>query len=373
MKRNRRLLAIFAVLGLVIAACGNGDAEETTTTAAPSDTTVPDETTTTEAPDDTTTTEAVAMDVLVGMAFDIGGRGDLSFNDSAAEGLDRAIAEFGIESEELEPTGGGEDRDENLQLLADFGSDLVIAVGFAFTDGVASVAPLFPDVNFGLVDAVVEEPNVASLLFAEEQGSALVGCVAGLMTETGTVGFIGGVNIDLIHKFEAGFNFGAEYCNPDVTIQGRYLTEPPDFSGFADSALGREAAVALFDAGADIIYHAAGGAGAGLFEEAAARRAGGDDGIWAIGVDSDQYFTVPTELQDVVLTSMLKRVDVAVYETIRSVVDGTFAGGIHRFDLAAEGVGYSTSGDFIPADVITEVEALREAIIAGDVEVPETP
>ncbi len=372
MKRYLRSLAILAVLGLVLAACGNGDAEDTTTTA-PVGTTVPDETTTTEATDDTTTTEAMEADVLVGMAFDIGGRGDLSFNDSAAEGLDQAIADFGIDSEELEPTGGGEDRDENLQLLAEFGSDLVIAVGFAFTDGVAAVAPQFPDVTFGLVDAVVEEPNVASLLFAEEQGSALVGCVAGLMTETGTVGFIGGVNIDLIHKFEAGFNFGAEYCNPDVTIQGRYLTEPPDFSGFADSALGRESAVALFDAGADIIYHAAGGAGAGLFEEAAARRAAGDDGIWAIGVDSDQYLTVPAELQDVVLTSMLKRVDVAVYETIKSVVEGTFSGGIQVFDLAAEGVGYSTSGDFIPADVITEVETLREAIIAGEVEVPVTP
>lgn len=359
MRQTMRYLAVLGAFALVVAACGEAEPD------APPETPAPD---TTEAPE-----PSPGEDVLIGLAFDIGGRGDLSFNDSAAEGLDQAIADFGIQSEELEPTGAGEDRDENLQLLAEFGSDLVLAIGFAFTDGVAAVAPLFPDAGFGLVDAVVDEPNVASLLFAEEQGSALVGCIAGLMTQTGTVGFIGGVNIDLIHKFEAGFNFGAEYCNPDVTIQGRYLTEPPDFSGFADSALGREAAVALYDGGADIIYHAAGGAGAGLFEEAAARRTAGDENIWAIGVDSDQYLTVPAELQDVVLSSMLKRVDVAVYETIRSVVDGTFAGGIHVYDLEADGVGYSTSGGFIPDDVIGEVEALRSAIIAGEVQVPDTP
>jgi basic membrane protein A len=342
--RKTRLIALLAVLALVASACGGGEG----------------------AGDE-------GADVLVGLAYDIGGRGDKSFNDSAAAGLDRAKEDFGIEAQELEPTAGGENREENLQLLAEAGADLIFAIGFAFADGVANVAPNFPDTSFGIVDAVVDLPNVASLVFAEEQGSALVGCIAGLMTESGTVGFIGGVNIDLIQKFEAGYIFGAQHCNPDVQVESRYLTEPPDFSGFSDPAKGREAAAALYDAGADIVYHAAGGSGAGLFEEAAARRAAGGQNIWAIGVDSDQYNTVSEDLRDVILTSMLKRVDVAVYNTIEAFVNGEFNAGVNVFDLSVDGVGYSTSGGFIPQDVIDSVEELKSQIVAGEVTVPTAP
>jgi basic membrane protein A len=372
----KRLIALVAVLALVLAACGGDEGEETTTTAAETTTTAA-ETTTTAGGEETTTTTTEAppsgSDVLVGLAFDIGGRGDKSFNDSAATGLDQAVTDFGIQSEELEPSGGGENREENLQLLSEFGADLIFAIGFAFADGVTNVAPNFPDTSYAIVDSVVDLPNVASLVFAEEQGSALVGCIASLMTQTGKIGFIGGVNVDLIQKFDAGYAFGAEQCNPDVEIEKRYLTEPPDFSGFSDPAKGKEAAVAIYDAGADIVYHAAGGSGQGLFEEAAARRADGEEGIWAIGVDSDQYLTVDPSIQDVILTSMLKRVNVAVYETISDFVNGTFSTGVRVFDLAADGVGYSTSGGFIPDDVITRTEELKASIVAGDLEVPTVP
>lgn len=368
-------LKLFALVGLfavAAAACGGGGGA-TTTTAAQTTTTEAGGATTTTAAETTTTAAPAGAGVVVGLAYDIGGRGDKSFNDSAAAGLDRAKADFGVDAQELEPTAGGENREENLQLLSEAGANPIFAIGFAFADGVANVAPNFPDTSYGIVDAVVDLPNVASLVFAEEQGSALVGCIAGLMTQTGTVGFIGGVNIDLIKKFEAGYIFGAKYCNPDVQVESRYLSEPPDFSGFNDPAKGREAAAALYDAGADIVYHAAGGSGAGLFEEASARRAAGGENIWAIGVDSDQYNAVSEEVRDVILTSMLKRVDVAVYNTIKAFVEGNFNAGVNVFDLSVDGVGYSTSGGFIPDDVITQVEDLKAKIVSGEVTVPTTP
>jgi basic membrane protein A and related proteins len=370
------VIAAIAIIVGIVALTGGDDTtttttEATTTTAAETTTTAGEETTTTAG--ETTTTEPTSgADVLVGLAYDIGGRGDLSFNDSAAAGLDQAVADFGIQAQELEPDEGGENRQENLQLLSEAGANLIFAIGFAFSDGVAAVAPNFPDSAYGIVDSVVDQPNVASLIFAEEQGSALVGCIAALTTETGTIGFIGGVDIDLIKKFEAGYIFGAEQCNPEVQVVSRYLTQPPDFSGFSDPAKGREAAVALYDAGADVVYHAAGGSGIGLFQEAASRKAA-DPTIWAIGVDSDQFQTAGPDLQGSILTSMLKRVDVAVYETIKTYLETGSASGIRVFDLAADGVGYSTSGDFIAPEVITAAEELKAAIIAGDVTVPQAP
>jgi basic membrane protein A len=309
--------------------------------------------------------------IKVGMAYDIGGRGDQSFNDSAAAGLDRAVTDYGIESQELEPTAGGENREENLRLLAESGFDLVFAIGFAFQGSVAAAAPDFPETAFGLIDEVVEEPNVASLVFAEHEGSALVGAAAALKSQTGIIGFIGGVNIGLINKFEAGYKFGAEQINPDIEILVQYLTEPPDFSGFGDPAKGKEAGLAMYEQGADVVYHAAGGSGGGLFE--AAKEVSEDTGskVWAIGVDSDQYNTAGDEVKDYILTSMLKRVDVAVYKTITNFVESGQQSGITVFDLSADGVGYSTSGGFVD-DIAEQIDELRVKIIAGDLVVPET-
>lgn len=357
LKRRGLILALMVVLALVAAACSS-DSEETTTTAG-------------ETGDTTTTSEAMMSDAAVGMAYDIGGRGDQSFNDSAAEGLDRAVADYGITPTELEPNAGGENREENLRLLAEAGNELVFAVGFAFADSLTAAAPDFADTNFAIIDAVVDAPNVASLLFAEEQGSALVGAAAALKSETGKIGFIGGVDVDLIKKFEAGYVFGAQQINPDIEVLVQYLTSVPDFSGFADPAKGKEAGTAMYEDGADVVFHAAGGSGAGLFE-AAKEYSEANTHVWAIGVDSDQYNQVSDDLKPYILTSMIKRVDVAVYATISSFVSDGQQSGVLSFDLGADGVGYSTSGGYID-DITDQLDEMRASIIAGDVEVPTTP
>ncbi|MCJ7781617.1 MAG: BMP family ABC transporter substrate-binding protein, partial [Acidimicrobiia bacterium] len=309
--------------------------------------------------------------IRVGMAYDIGGRGDQSFNDSAAAGLDRAVTDYGVESQELEPTAGGENREENLRLLAESGFDLNFAIGFAFAEAVTATAADYPDTNFAIVDSVVDLPNVASLVFAEHEGSALVGAAAALKSQTGIIGFIGGVIIGLINKFEAGYRFGAEQINPDIEILVQYLTEPPDFSGFGDPAKGKEAGLAMYEQGADVVYHAAGGSGGGLFEAAKEVSTASGSKVWAIGVDSDQYLTAGTEVQDYILTSMLKRVDVAVYKTITNFVESGQQSGVLVFDLSVDGVGYSNSGGFVD-DIKDQLDALRDQIIAGELVVPET-
>ena len=173
-----------------------------------------------------------------------------------------------------------------------------------------------PDTSFAIIDSVVDLPNVASLVFAENEGSFLVGAAAALKSQTGTIGFIGGVENDLIKKFEAGYVAGAQAVNPDIEVLANYISQPPDFSGFNDPAKGKEIAAAQYEAGADVVYSAAGGSGLGAFEAAAEAGAPGE--VWAIGVDSDQYELVSPELQPYILTSMLKKVDVATYETIKA-------------------------------------------------------
>lgn len=372
-------VAAVALIAIIIFAVNSGDddgeASETTTTEAMETTTTDgsEETTTTEAPEETTTTEAPAEAVMVGMAYDIGGRGDKSFNDSAAAGLDRAVADFGIEAQELEPAAGGENREENLRLLAESGHELTFAVGFAFGDAVAAASADFADTNFAIIDSVVDAPNVASLVFAEEQGSALVGAAAALKSETGKIGFIGGVaGLGLIEKFEAGFVFGAQQINPDIEIVVQYLTEFPDFAGFTDPAKGKEAGLAMYEGGADVVYHAAGGSGAGLFEAAKETSEASGSQVWAIGVDSDQYQTAGDELAPYILTSMLKRVDNAVYNTIEAYLASGTQSGVVVFDLSVDGVGYSTSGGFVD-DIVGELEDLKAKIVSGELVVPTEP
>jgi basic membrane protein A and related proteins len=321
-------------------------------------------------------TEPTEESVSVGLAYDLGGRGDQSFNDAAAAGLDQASEEIGIDADELEPDEGGENREELLQLLCDQGKQLIIAVGFLYSESVGTVAENCPDSTFGIVDDATNDlPNVANLVFAEEQGSFLVGAAAALTTETNHVGFIGGVNIELIHKFEAGFTAGVHQIDPSITVDVAYLTEPPNFDGFNDPARGKEVAAGMYADGADVIYAAAGGSGGGVFEAAVeARESEGNDNIWAIGVDSDQYNTADPAVRDVILTSMLKRVDVAVYNTIEAFANGDEVGGQTTvFDLSVDGVGYATSGDFLSEDTISQLEDLKAQIVAGDIEVPTTP
>jgi basic membrane protein A len=377
MKRRGAFFALLLVLALVAAACSSSDSDSdstTTTAAAATETTVAAATTTAAAATTTTVAESMAGEgVTVGMAYDIGGRGDKSFNDSAAAGLDKAKADFGIEANELEPSGGGENREENLRLLAETGLDPVFGVGFAFADGVAAAAADFPDTSFAIVDEIVDLPNVASLVFAEHEGSALVGAAAALKTQTNTIGFVGGVaGLGLIEKFQAGYEAGAKEVNPDVTVLVQYLTEFPDFAGFGDPAKGREAALAMYEEGADIVYQAAGGSGSGVFEAAKETSETTGTKVWAIGVDSDQYLTAGEDVQEYILTSMLKRVDTAVYSTINNFVTDGQQSGVVVFDLSADGVGYSTSGGFVD-DIVDQLDALRESIIKGDVVIPDAP
>lgn len=305
------------------------------------------------------------IDTKVGMAFDVGGRGDQSFNDSAAKGLDKAECELGFEVQTAEAQDGEAEsaREGRLQQLVDAGYNPVIAVGFAYSPAVAKVAKANPDVNFAIVDDGVEGDNIANLLFAEEQGSFLVGAAAALKTKSDNIGFVGGVETPLIKKFEVGYEAGAKAVNPDIEIQSRYLTQPPDFSGFGDPAKGKTAAEGMFDKGADIVYHAAGGSGAGVFE--AAKDANGK----AIGVDSDQALTADPSVRDVILTSMLKNIDVAVFSYLQGVADGKTPTGPTVYDLKVDGVGYSKTGGQVD-DIASKLDEYKKQIVDGSITVP---
>ncbi len=315
---------------------------------------------------------AAGEPVDIGLVYDIGGRGDQSFNDAAAAGLDRAATELGIEFSEASANEDGTNREELLALQASEGADLVIGVGFLFGEPMANVASEFPDTSFAIVDSVVDAPNVAGLIFAEEQGSFLVGAAAALKTESKTVGFIGGVNIPLIHAFEAGFLAGVQAVDPSIEVISQYVTEPPDFGGFNDPAAGRVVAQSMFEQGADVVYHAAGGTGGGLFQAAKDYSEANDTHVWAIGVDSDQYLTAGEEFQPYMLTSMLKRVDVAVFNTIQAVQSGTFSAGPQVFDLSVDGVGYSTSGGHVD-DIASQLDEMKQSIVSGEIVVSRDP
>lgn len=310
-------------------------------------------------------------DYKVGLAYDVGGRGDQSFNDAAAKGLDEAKEEFGFESKELEASNGETEaqKAERLRLLASGGYNPIIAVGFAYATATKTVAAEFPDTSFAIIDdSSFTADNVANLVFAEEQGSFLVGTIAAQASKTGNIGFIGGVNTPLLQKFEAGYTQGAKAVNPSIKVQVKYLTQPPDFSGFNDPAKGKTAAQGMLDNGADVVYAAAGGSGSGAFE--AAKAAGGP---WGIGVDSDQY-NLPSlaSVKDIILTSMIKRVDVAVYDFITSFNDGSPLTGVQTFDLAKEGVGYSTSNPAV-ADYTAKADEFQAKIISGEITVSAKP
>jgi basic membrane protein A and related proteins len=364
-------VALVAALGFTAAACGDDD-DNGTTDPVTTDPATTDPATTDPATTDPATTDPAEpgdSDLSIGLLFDITGRGDRSFNDAAAAGLDQAVEELGVTGNESTPTGDG-DRAERLQGLIDQGNDLIIGVGFLWGDAITAGAEANPDVQFAIIDSVIELPNVASLVFAEQEGSFLVGAAAALKSQTGVVGFIGGVQIDLIERFEAGFAAGARAVNPDIEVLVNYITQPPNFDGFNDPARGKEIAAAQYEAGADVVYSAAGGSGLGAFE--AAREAGAPGEVWAIGVDSDQYELVGPDLQPYILTSMLKKVDVAVFETIRALASGELTPGVVVFDAASGGVGYSTSGGFID-DITDQLEAFADQIASGEIEVPASP
>jgi basic membrane protein A len=316
----------------------------------------------------TSAASSAAPKIKVGMAYDVGGRGAQSFNDSAAAGLDKAAAEFGVDTKEAAATNGEAEsaRAERLQQLIDAGYNNIVAVGFAYANAVGKIAKENPEVKFAIVDDASEAStgaNIMNITFAENEGSFLVGAAAALKTKTGHIGFVGGVETDLIKKFEAGYVAGAKAAKPDIKIDSKYLTQPPDFSGFGDVAKGKAAAEGMYQGGADIVYHAAGGSGGGVFSAAKAA------GKLAIGVDSDQAKTAAEDVRGVIMTSMIKRVDVGVYTFIKSVKDGAFKAGNTVFDLKADGVGYATTGGMID-DIKDKLEAYKADIISGKITVP---
>lgn len=307
------------------------------------------------------------------IAYDIGGRGDQSFNDAAYAGLQKAESELKVKGAEAEPTDGeGEaDKVQRLTELARKGNNPVIGVGFAYAPAIKKVAPKFPDTTFGIIDDTsVTGPNIANLVFNEEQGSYLAGVAAAKVSKTGTVGFIGGVEVPLIKKFEAGFAQGVKDTNPNAKVLSQYLTQPPNFDGFAKPDLGKAAAQGQLDAGADVVYAAAGLAGSGAIEAASAK------GKWAIGVDSDQYNQAGlAKYKDAILTSVTKDVSDSVFDLIKSVKDGKPTTGEIRYGLDKDGVGLADSNPKYKemADVIAAVEKAKADIIAKKITVKTAP
>lgn len=304
-------------------------------------------------------------DQKVAMAFDVGGRGDQSFNDLSAKGLDAAECELGFEVQTAEAQKDEPEsaREERLQQLVDAGFGTIIAVGFIYDQSLVKVAKANPKVNFAVVDSRAKGDNIANLLFAENEGSYLVGAAAALKTKSDNIGFVGGVETPTIKKFEVGYVAGAKAVNPKIKIQTRYLTQAPDFSGFDDPPKAESAAAGMYDGGADIVYHVSGGSGSGVFD--AALDAGGK----AIGVDSDQALTADKDVRDVILTSMLKNVDVSVRDYLETVSKGEALSGLQEFDLQDGGVGYATTGGQID-DITDKLDDYKSKIIDGEIKVP---
>ncbi|WP_058867562.1 BMP family protein [Chloracidobacterium thermophilum] len=295
----------------------------------------------------------------VGLVFDIGGKDDKSFNAAAWEGAKRASQELPIVLRHAEP-GEPNNLEPCMRAFAERGYDLIIGIGFAQGPVLATVAKEYPNLHFAIVDSVVDLPNVASLVFKEHEGSFLVGMMAARASRTGKIGFVGGMDIPLIRKFATGYEEGARYVNPNITVL-------KNFVGITDAAWnnpgkGKELAKAQYEAGADVIFQAAGNSGIGVFDAAEENRK------LAIGVDANQNWVKP----GFILTSMVKRVDVAVYTIIKETLEKRFRGGIHAYGLENEGIAYALDDynrPLVSEDTLREVEAARQKIIRGDIQV----
>lgn len=324
---------------------------------------------------ETPVTEAPKSEIVIGLSTDEGGLNDKSFNQSADEGVKKAQTEFGIAYKPIE-SKKKEDYTANLESLIEEGSNLTFAIGFQMVDAVKEVAGTHTDKNFAIIDEVVDLPNVASITFKEQEGSFLMGVIAGKMTKTNKIGFIGGKEFDSIKRFEVGFAAGVKAVNPEaakglISTDGKAAGTTVKYADdFADTTKGYELGKSLYQSGCDVVYHAAGGVGIGLFKVTKELKDSGK-AVWAIGVDMDQSLTVP-EYADVILSSMMKRVDTATYEQAKAVVNNQFKGGVSIvLGLKEKGVGIAaTSNKNVPADILTLVKTYEDKIIAGDIVVP---
>lgn len=307
-------------------------------------------------------TASDASKFKIGLVTDVGGVNDKSFNESAWEALEAMNKEQGIQHQYLQ-SNQSSDYVPNLNQFVQGGYDLTWSIGFDLGDATKQVADANPDAKLAIIDSVVEAPNVESVTFSENEGSFLVGVVAGLTTKTNKIGFIGGMESPVIKRFEVGFEAGVAAVNPDaevkITYAGAY--DKPD--------IGKSLAGQLFDYGADIVFPAAGQTGNGVFNEAMARNnAGGANKMWVIGVDKDQSIEFGDE---VTLTSMIKRVDVAVKNVTQQVIDGTFEGGkVTNLTLKEDGVGLPEENPNVSQEILDKVEEYKQKIISGEITVP---
>ncbi|MER5443704.1 BMP family ABC transporter substrate-binding protein [Streptomyces sp. NPDC002790] len=305
------------------------------------------------------------------IAYDVGGKGDQSFNDSAYEGMLKAKKEFGYKTADQEPKDGESDDDKAQRLanLAKAGYNPVVGIGYAYGPAMKEASKKYPKTTFGIVDSVVEGKNVASLVFAENESSYLAGVAAAKATKSDHVGFVGGVDNELINKFEAGFEQGVADTKKGVDIEVQYLDEDPA-KGFASPDLGRAAAEKQMEDGADVIYHAAGLSGQGVIKAAAEQK------TWVIGVDSDQYKQKTlAKYKDYILTSALKEVGESVYSLAKSVEDGKPLTGVQTFDLKVDGVGASESNPKFKeiAGLSDAVAKAKKGIVDGSIKVDTKP
>jgi basic membrane protein A and related proteins len=367
MRKWVRPAGVFAAL-LVAVSCGNND---TTAGGASSGASID-----------------CRSDIKVGLALDVGGLGDNGFNDLANAGMNKAVADGVVcqaNAKLLESNSEGTNLDENVLSLAEAGYDLIIGTGYAFSDDgkVNEYAPDYPEVDFAVVDGFATcgtecglpndadaIPNVVDLTFKEQEGSFLMGVAAALKAQElncDTVGFLGGQTGYVIGKFEAGYRAGVQEIDPGITVLVEYIGHTTQ--AYFDPIQGEALSNAMYDRGACIIYHAAGDSGNGLFKAAAAQQK------LAIGADADQHEIVTPEQAPFIMTSMIKRVDTATYDTIKAVADGTFEGGKALvFDLADKGISYATSNpDEMGPEIVSAVKDYAAKIIAGDIVPPEKP
>ncbi|WP_340150359.1 BMP family ABC transporter substrate-binding protein [uncultured Sneathiella sp.] len=302
---------------------------------------------------------AHAEDFSPAIVFDMGGKSDKSFNEAAFNGIEKFKKETGIDYMEFEVTQVSQ-REQAAQRMARDDADIVIAIGFAQAAAVEKAAKKYPDTKFTIIDMVVDLPNVQSVIFREEQGSFLVGMAAAMASETGKVGFIGGMDIPLIRKFALGYKEGVMYANPNAEVIENMTGTTP--AAWNDPTKGSELAKSQYDRGADVIFAAAGATGLGVLQTAA------DEGKLAIGVDSNQNYLHPGSM----LTSMMKRVDVAVYNALMTAKDGTWEPGIQVLGLAENGVGFAVdqwNKDLLTEEMVAKLNAAREDIIEGKIKV----
>ncbi|RLL45371.1 BMP family ABC transporter substrate-binding protein [Oceanobacillus piezotolerans] len=359
--RSLWLITLILGLGLFLAACGQ--AEEPTTTESD---------TNGEAGSEEASDASDTSDYQVAMVTDIGGVDDKSFNQSSWEGIQAWGEENGLEKGAGFDYAQSNEKADYMPNLTRFVRDeynLIFGIGFELKEDVQTAAEQYPDTNFALVDDIVDAPNAASITFKEEQGSFLVGVAAALKTNTDKIGFVGGVDSPLIKKFESGYIAGAKSINPDIEVDVQYA------ESFADPAKGKLIAANMYDNNVDIIYHASGATGNGVFNQAKDMKQNNDDSeIWVIGVDRDQHDEGAIGEHNVTLTSMVKRVDVAVQDVINQGVDGKFPGGEQLvYGIEEDGISIATTNEEAMTDeIITAVEEWEAKILNGEVEVPTT-